>query len=248
MQLSIILAVTAVAVVGNCYPGGGGSVSNHGFQKPSPRDRRSPCPMLNALANHGWLPRSGFNVSIDQVVNGIDLALNLSPQSSRPVAELAQTTSTTGNPTTFHLDDLNKHGIIEHDGSLSRNDIIFGDNHSFNKRIFDSYFSAFAGLKVISISAAANARRARHIAARAVNPVFNYTAREDQFSQFETALYLSVFGTGTEGNAPTRWVEVMFREERIPYKEGYRRPTDVVTNDDIVELANKINAAAPVPY
>lgn len=66
--------------------------------------------MLNSLANHGFLPRSGRNVSIDQVVNGIDEALNLSPLSSRPVVELAATTSTTGNPSTFNLDDLNTHG------------------------------------------------------------------------------------------------------------------------------------------
>ncbi len=66
--------------------------------------------MLNSLANHGYLPRNGRNVSIDQVVNAIDLALNLSPLSSRPVVELAATTSTTGYATTFNLDDLNLHG------------------------------------------------------------------------------------------------------------------------------------------
>jgi hypothetical protein len=66
--------------------------------------------MLNSLANHGFLPRNGLNVSINQLVDGLDEALNLSPDSSRPVAELAVTTSTTGNPSTLNLDDLNKHG------------------------------------------------------------------------------------------------------------------------------------------
>jgi len=66
--------------------------------------------MLNSLANHGYLPRNGKNVSIDQLVSGIDEALNLDPVSSRPVAELAVTTSTTGNPSTLHLSDLNTHG------------------------------------------------------------------------------------------------------------------------------------------
>jgi len=66
--------------------------------------------MLNSLANHGFLPRSGLNVSIDDLVNGLQQAINLAPDSSRPPAQLAATTSTTGNPNTMNLDDLNKHG------------------------------------------------------------------------------------------------------------------------------------------
>lgn len=199
--------------------------------------------MLNSLANHGYINRNGRDISISQLVQGLDEGLNLSPNSSQPVAELAVTTSTTGNPNTLHLDDLNKHGVIEHDGSLSRNDVRFGDNHSFNPRIFNSV-AKFFGKDVISITAAAKARKARIAAARAANPAFVFGAGEDQFSQFETALYLAVFGKGTEGNAKTKWVEVMFREERLPYREGYKRPTDVITNDDVVQLAQKVAAAA----
>jgi hypothetical protein len=70
--------------------------------------------MLNSLANHGFIPRSGCDVTIDQVVNGIDAAVNLSPLSSRPVVELAATTSTTGNNGTFNLDDLDAHGGASH--------------------------------------------------------------------------------------------------------------------------------------
>jgi hypothetical protein len=39
------------------------------------------------------------------------------------------------------------------------------------------------------------------------------------------------------------WV-VVVGEERLPYKEGFKRPKDVITNDDIVELAGKVAAAA----
>lgn len=219
------------------------SKDNHDFHNPLVTDRRSPCPMLNSLANHGYLPRNGCNVSVDQIVNGIDEALNISPNSTRPVAELAVTLSTTGNSSTLNLDDLNTHGVIEHDGSLSRNDIYFGDNHSFNRTIFNTV-AAFFTKDVISITTAAKARKSRLASARAANPAFNFTAREERFSQFETALYLAVFGNGTEGNAKTKWVEIMFREARLPYKEGFKRSKDVITNDDVVELANKVAAAA----
>lgn len=215
--------------------------------------------MLNALANHGFFPRSGKNISIDQIVSGIDLALNLDPASSRPVAELGATTSTTGNPQTVNLADMGTHGskspsppspvsktntppVIEHDGSLSRGDFP-GNTNRLNPAIYASYIAHFAGKNTITIPDAAAARRARIAAARAINPNFVFTAREDEFSRFETSLYLAVFGTGTIGNAPKKWVDVMFREERIPYKEGYVRPTDVITNDDLVNLATQLITA-----
>ncbi len=35
-------------------------------------------------------------------------------------------------------------------------------------------------------------------------------------------------------------------EERIPYKEGFSRPSDVITNQDILDMAAAVAAAAPV--
>ncbi|KAL0943142.1 chloroperoxidase-like protein [Colletotrichum truncatum] len=46
---------------------------------PTAADRRSPCPMVNTLANHGFLPRSGLNVSLADLVAGFTAAVNLDP-------------------------------------------------------------------------------------------------------------------------------------------------------------------------
>ena len=62
----------------------------------------------------------------------------------------------------------------------------------------------------ISIETAAVARAARLEAAASVNPEFNMTSSDVQFSLIESALYLSVFGNITTGNAVTEWVGVMF--------------------------------------
>ncbi|QRV75559.1 peroxidase family 2 domain protein [Ceratobasidium sp. AG-Ba] len=56
----------------------------HIFQPPGPKDLRGPCPGLNALANHGYLPRSGL-VTFDQAIQacnsvygmGVDVATTL---------------------------------------------------------------------------------------------------------------------------------------------------------------------------
>ena len=74
-----------------------------------------------------------------------------------------------------------------------------------------------------------------------------FTPREDTFSQFETALFLAVFQNGNgQVHAKTKFVDVMFREERLPYKEGFKRQKDVITNDDILNLGAAIAAAAPI--
>jgi hypothetical protein len=35
-------------------------------------------------------------------------------------------------------------------------------------------------------------------------------------------------------------------EERLPYREGFRRSDAVITNDNIVEMAQKVAAASQV--
>lgn len=41
------------------------------YSPPKPGDTRSPCPAINALANHGYLPRDGRNVHAPEVLNGM---------------------------------------------------------------------------------------------------------------------------------------------------------------------------------
>lgn len=106
------------------------------------------------------------------------------------------------------------HPVIEHDGSLSRNDVYFGDNHSFNEEIWETVASHFVN-ETISIPTAAKARAARLQVAAAANPEFSLTADGVQFSFIETALYLSIFGNLDDGNAKTEWVKVLFRKFNI---------------------------------
>ncbi|KAI1044751.1 hypothetical protein LB505_013534 [Fusarium chuoi] len=183
------------------------SASNE-WRAPTASDRRSPCPMVNAVANHGYLPRDGLHISLADLIVAFTDAINLDPAATTLVGTKALTT---GNNGTFNLDDLNKHGVIEHDGSLSRADIFFGDNHSFNETIWAATASHFTE-PTISIATAAKARKDRLKAAEAANPEFSLPADLQQFSFIETALYLSVFGNLNDGNAKTEWVKTLFRK------------------------------------
>jgi hypothetical protein len=43
--------------------------SRYEYQVPEPNDLRSPCPALNTLANHGYLPHDGKNITPEVLQN-----------------------------------------------------------------------------------------------------------------------------------------------------------------------------------
>ncbi|KAG7375960.1 hypothetical protein PHYPSEUDO_014779 [Phytophthora pseudosyringae] len=77
--------------------------------------RRSPCPGLNALANHGYLPRNGQNIVKGElktaIMNVFNMANDTATTQVRPVPEV------------FSLDYLGQHILPEHDASLLRSDV-----------------------------------------------------------------------------------------------------------------------------
>lgn len=155
--------------------------------------------------------------------------------------------------------------VIEHDGSLSRADIYFGDNHSFNATIWGTVASFFTE-DTIDVKTAARARSARLAAAAKENPEFNLTSDGVNFSLIESALYLSVFNNGSSSTAVTEWVKVMFRksspfisptsfktleltcgdteEERLPFEEGFTRPETIVSTIGILAKQAEVAAAS----
>jgi hypothetical protein len=124
---------------------------DHAFQAPSSTDQRGPCPGLNALANHGYIHRSGVVSLIDavagmhQVYNmGVDLALVLAIMgvvwTGNPVS-LDPSFSIGGNSTAASnaLDNLQgllgtpqgidySHNFLEADASPTRIDLYLTDD------------------------------------------------------------------------------------------------------------------------
>jgi len=90
---------------------------------------RSPCPGLNALANQGYLPRDGKNITLPQVQHALMTALHMDT--------LAAASLTSSLPPlcrkdgTFDLVDTRRHNVIEHDSSFTRLDFHQGDNYTF---------------------------------------------------------------------------------------------------------------------
>ncbi|KAJ3552096.1 heme-thiolate peroxidase [Phlebia brevispora] len=96
----------------------------HAFQSPSRTDCRSPCPALNALANHGYLPHDGHNISFVQAVRAMKDVYNISYPLGIFLAlgGMFLCGQWWRLPWKFDLHELAKHNKIEHDGSLCHRD------------------------------------------------------------------------------------------------------------------------------
>jgi hypothetical protein len=74
--------------------------------------------MLNTLANHGFLPHSGQNITEEDTVSALYTALNVNQSLGVFLFHHAITTNPAPNATNFSLYDLRRHNILEHDASL----------------------------------------------------------------------------------------------------------------------------------
>ncbi|KIJ31869.1 hypothetical protein M422DRAFT_185271, partial [Sphaerobolus stellatus SS14] len=118
-------------------------------------DMRGPCPGLNTLASHGYLPRNGI-VTPTQIINtvqddfGIDdtLAVQLVYATmlvdGNPLMNLMSIggkSSLTGPdpPKPAIVGGVDTHAVLEGDASMTRGDFFFGDNHSFNQTLFNEF-------------------------------------------------------------------------------------------------------------
>lgn len=172
------------------------------------------------MANHGWLPRSGKDIDLAAIQHATSHAFNYAPDTFNSAFQMVQDfhLSTTGNFSTFNLQDVEKHDAIEFDGSLSRNDHYFGDNLHFDPAIWrtvaqdlDLYHVPLFGKgRFVTLDAAAKAWAARVKEAKSVNPVFNSSALEIMGSPGTTALYLTTLWDYDVGAASKAWIRAFF--------------------------------------
>ncbi|KIV99284.1 uncharacterized protein PV09_09052 [Verruconis gallopava] len=203
-----------------------------------PGDVRSPCPAINALANHGILPHDGKNITKAMAVKALTSALHLDATTASVFAWGGVAANPNAEEHNFDLNHVDKHGWIEHDVSLSREDIAFGSNSEFNKERWAEVWKIYkegalteggasgVGPEETNWKSASKARyfrvkqsKERHEAA---GKEFGYGIKEVILSYGESALFLNMLGK--DGAAPLEWVRILFEEERWPYKEGWRPP------------------------
>jgi hypothetical protein len=110
------------------------------WQEPGPMDKRSPCPALNTLANHGYLNRNGQKITAKAMQDAMTLVYNLSPAVGALLANAA-VKGLSPNGTSIDLDRLQQHGFIEHDASLVHQDSALAPNWIVDKTLLFKFIS-----------------------------------------------------------------------------------------------------------
>ncbi|KAI0763240.1 hypothetical protein BC629DRAFT_1543642 [Irpex lacteus] len=100
-----------------CPATGATGVSPHAFIPPQEGDSRAPCPAMNSMANHGYLPRDGKEINADIIVKALMKCFRLSKPLAWFLTHGALTLLNQGSGN-FQLSDLARHNHIEHNASL----------------------------------------------------------------------------------------------------------------------------------
>ncbi|VBB75842.1 Putative aromatic peroxygenase involved in aflatoxin biosynthesis orthologous to A. nidulans stcC, member of the aflatoxin cluster [Podospora comata] len=208
-----------------------------------PGELRAPCPAMNSLANHGFIQRDGKNITVEGLTPVLKEVFHLSHELAFTVSQLGLFTALDPSKGVFTLQDLtDRHNVFEHDASLSREDAKFGGDQSvLHKGQFQKFMDHFKGEKYISFEAAAKARYAMVQDSRKRNPDFTYDVTHRITSYGETIKYLRTIVEPSTGKCPVDWIKILFEQERLPYKEGWRPPTNELSGfslaSEVLELA-----------
>jgi len=96
------------------------------FQAPGPGDSRGPCPGLNTLANHGYLPRNGY-VNMGEVIEAVGRGFNMGADLATVLVVFQVLSSGDLDTLSFYLGSgkngiggLNRHSTVEADISPLR--------------------------------------------------------------------------------------------------------------------------------
>jgi hypothetical protein len=205
--------------------------------------------MLNSLANHGFLPHSGKSITANRTVCALSAALNISQSLGQFLFDFAVSTNPVANSTTFDLDHLGRHNVLEHDASLSRADFALSPTHdalSFNASVF-AETTSYWGDETITLAEAAAARVGRVVTSNTTNPDFSLSDLGDSFSIGETAAYLIFFATDlAAGTADRSLVEFLFENEKLPFELGWNTPQIVADEDALFNMMQRVVNATGV--
>ncbi|KAF8899578.1 heme-thiolate peroxidase [Gymnopilus junonius] len=213
----------------------------HPWKPQAPGDIRGPCPGLNTLASHGWLPRNGI-ATPDQIVTAVQEGFNMDNSLARFIVyaaflvdgnvvtnllSIGQKTSATGQapPAPAIVGGLNTHAVFEGDTSMTRADFFFGDNHDFNETLFDQFveFSNKFGGGNYNLTVAGELRFQRISQSIATNPTFSFVAPRYFTAYAESVFPINFFVDGRQNDGQLDMVTArgFFQDMRMP--DGFFR-------------------------
>ncbi|KAJ6530870.1 Chloroperoxidase [Mycena vulgaris] len=220
--LTVINLVTPNLKVGTVVPhgspGAGGKWPE--YVPPKEGDSRCCCPALNALANHGILPRDGRNIKFTDMTMAVRHTYNFSISFSSYVPiTIAGMLKKDYRKDTFDLAEIGLHNAIEHDASLVRQDVRFNPDQGkpylpyVNEVLASASGKDKEGNPIITTADLSRCLAKRRAEARALNPDFSLSTYHRYVGSSNSSGFITIFGGRIADLEP--WLV----EERIP--EGW---------------------------
>lgn len=206
-------------------------------------DLRAPCPVLNSLANHGLIARSGRNITKASLLSALD-QIGLASSAGKLLCEIAFKVHTDdaknpppgtaamgfrdpdqvnehGEPV-FNLDQVGRANAMEHDISLTRQDRVLGDHMDLDEGLYKRLLACPREKKAFRIWDLGRYRKVLHAEHKRDNQELVFGVHQHASACLEVAAMQCVFGNGIRGGVPMEYYEAVFRDERLPFDEGWR--------------------------
>ncbi|KAJ3301166.1 hypothetical protein HDV03_001221 [Kappamyces sp. JEL0829] len=213
-------------------------------------DVRSPCPIFNTMANHGFLPRDGKTPMPRQdVVKAFQTQMSIDPSLTNLLIDATfQLGLGSAASQSFSLEDLNTHNAIEHDASLFRNDNQGGlfNNHDVNATLVQQLVSYSTDGKHISINDLAKYRRDRFAYAKKSDPFFTFGPKQEFLAFGESALLAETISAANPKMIPIDVMVEFVLNERLPTAQGWVKRPDSVNSFNVGVFAAELKAKAGI--
>ncbi|KIJ32618.1 hypothetical protein M422DRAFT_77316, partial [Sphaerobolus stellatus SS14] len=184
-----------------------------------PDASRSPCPALNTLANHGYLPRDGHAITLKKLADSLTKGFGLSYGFALYMAVGTFLLLRRPGWRSFDLADTYRHGFIEHNASLSRDDCPYQSelgSREINPERVQEFLDKAAptstsnGRHMLTINEIASHRIELE---RRCAPLSSQTKQQ---ARIEFAMVMELFGEGEDREVMKEDVETLIKEERLP--------------------------------
>lgn len=207
---------------------------------PASSDDRGPCPALNTLANHGIFPRSGRNITDENIRTALTSVYRFNSQiADSLIGTIVDLKNQDGN---LDLIRLREHNKIEHDASLVHQDTYFGDNWVVIPELLDDFIAFSADHMHLTVSEIGKYRRKRQDDSKDRNPEYKLN-RKLEFAAFsEAATLIAVFGKDSQVSVDT--VETFLGNERLP--ETYVPRQDEIGLTEVLGIVIRMKWAAGI--
>ncbi|KAF7314220.1 Cloroperoxidase [Mycena kentingensis (nom. inval.)] len=243
----------------------------HPFIAPGLSDQRGPCPAMNTLANHGYIPRNGI-ATFEQIMLAMMEAFNI--ESNFGSIMLANNMLTRANvftnqisiggvsdlipPMPHNVDGpevggISKHGRFEGDASMTRADALLGDNVHFQDILYDMDLLSLGKFgangpegdnTVWNLDALIAMKKQNIQMDQAANRGFEFPARRVNAAFTQAAFIVNVFANGTTKEASLSTIGSFFRNQTFP--ENWFRAAAPVTGAASAATVNLIMAGVGI--